>query len=775
MTSSPDSGLPVEAIVPDLRRALAATGTAVLQAEPGAGKSTIVPIRLVDDEWLGGARIVMLEPRRLATRATATRMAHLLGEDVGQTVGYRTRDEARVGRATRVEVVTEGILTRRLQSDPTLPGIGLVIFDEVHERNLQSDLALALSLDVRRGLRPDLAVLAMSATIDTGRLAALLGGTDPAGTPLPAPIVSSAGRTFPVDVRWRPREPRARLADAVAPVIREALRDEAGDVLVFLPGAAEIRWVQTALGGPALPSDVDVRPLLGALSPAEQDLALAPSLPGRRRVVLATDIAETSLTVAGVRIVVDAGLVRRPRYEGRSGLNRLHTGSASRASADQRAGRAGRTEPGVAYRIWAERDHAGREAFAPPEILDADLAGFTLELAVWGAEPSALPFLDPPPSRRSDEATELLMRLGAVDHAGRPTAEGRAMSDLPLHPRLARMVLAGASRGLGGPACELAARIEEGIGRSDAAVAATVKRRSRQLAQRLGVTAGDESRGTAALDPADLADLLAMAYPDRIAQSRGGGRYRLRSGRGVVLDDGDQLTGASFLVVAELGPGRAGQQDDRIRFAAALESSDVEAVAADDITTVDTLNWNDARDDLEQRTERRLDALILSTSVSRSVAGEATTAALVDHVRAGHLDLLRWTAAARGLQVRVVFAAHAMGGDWPDVSDEGLSMSLDEWLAPLLGRATSRADLTRIDMTTVIRGRLGHQAARDLDRVAPTAFTLDGGRSVPIDYADGTPRIATRVQDLYGTTTHPTIADGRVPLTVHLRSPAGRD
>jgi len=784
----PDTSLPVEAVVPDVRDALAGVGAAVLQAEPGAGKSTIVPIRLVDDAWLGGARIVMLEPRRLAARATATRMAQLLGEDVGETVGYRTRDDARVGRHTRIEVVTEGILTRRLQRDPTLPGTGLVIFDELHERNLQSDLALALLLDVRRSLRPELAVLAMSATIDTPRVAALLGGSDHDGGQA-APIVSCPGRTFPVDVRWRPRDPRARLADAVAPVIREALRDEAGDVLVFLPGAAEIRWVRQALESPALPADVDVRPLLGALPAAEQDLALAPSPPGRRRVVLATDIAETSLTVAGVRVVVDAGLVRRPHHESRSGLNRLHTRSASRASSDQRAGRAGRTGPGVAYRVWSERDHESREPFAPPEILDADLAGLTLELAVWGAEPSALSFLDPPPPRRIAEATELLKRLGALRGDGRPTAEGRAMSDLPLHPRLARMVLAGVAGGLGPQACELAARLEEGVGRTNAAVEATVRRRGRQLARRLGVDSDSGGGGVggrpagrpggrldvAVLDPADLAELLALAYPDRIAQSRGGGRYLLRSGRGVVLDDGDPLSGAPFLVVAELGAPRADQNDDRIRFAAVLDASDVEAVAADDITSVVELRWNEARDDLEQRSERRLDALVLSSSVSPAAAGTATTAALVERVRAGHLDLLGWSAAARALQVRVVFAAQAIGGDWPDVSDEGLLQTLDEWLTPLLGGATSRADLAKVDMASVLRGRLGHHGARDLDRIAPNSVTLVGGRVVPIDYGDGTPRIAARVQDLFGTTTHPTIADGRVPLTVHLRSPAGRD
>ncbi|HEY0398656.1 MAG TPA: DEAD/DEAH box helicase, partial [Acidimicrobiia bacterium] len=506
-----DTGLPVEECVPALRTALAADGQAVLQAPPGAGKTTVVPLRLLDEAWLAGGRIVMLEPRRLATRAAARRMAALLGEDVGGTVGYRTRDERRTGPRTRIEVVTEGILTRRLQQDPSLPGVGLVIFDEFHERNLHADLALALTLDARPALRPDLRLLVMSATIDTARIAALLsraarspsssGATAATGShrvgPGEAPegggsvpVIASEGRAWPVEIRYTPAAPPARkvgykgrpgppprpgsqVAAAATRGVLRALREETGDVLVFLPGAGDIRRVANALGeaGSGLPDSVDIRPLYGALPIGDQDAALAPSPPGRRRVVLATDIAETSLTVAGVRVVVDGGWHRTPRYDPRSGLTRLETVGITKASADQRAGRAGRTEPGVAYRLWSKVEHAARRPFPDPEIATADLSGLALELAVWGGpaavtsgdtpELPGLPFLDPPPARALEEGRNLLRFLGALDADGRPTAAGRAMAELPLHPRLARMVIGAAAAGRGGTACALAALLEE--------------------------------------------------------------------------------------------------------------------------------------------------------------------------------------------------------------------------------------------------------------------------------------------------------------------------
>ncbi len=782
------TGLPVEECLPAVRAALADPGVVVLQAAPGAGKSTVVPLRLLDEPWLDG-RIVMLEPRRLATRATARRMARSLGEDVGQTVGYRTRDERRTGPDGRIEVVTEGILTRRLQRDPTLPGTSLVIFDEVHERNLASDLALAFALDARGGLRPDLRLLAMSATLDGARLAGLMGGRE-----TPAPVVTSAGRAFPVEVRWRPRDRRERLADAVVAAVVASLHTDDGDVLVFLPGAREIRWVADGLAGRVDRADrVDVRPLYGALTVAEQDLALSPSPPGRRRVVLATDIAETSLTVEGVRVVVDAGERRRPRFDRRSGLTRLVTGAASKASAVQRSGRAGRTAPGIAYRLWSEAEHSARPAFAVPEIREDDLVGLALEVAVWGAQAESLDFLDPPPPDRLAEAALLLRRLGALDGDGRPTAVGRAMVDLPVHPRLAHMILETRRAGTGGVACALAALLEErdvlrgrpgelsadvgerarlivdpsaGHPRADRAALATVRRRARQLADRAGTA-------LAAGDPDECGAVLALAYPDRLAQARGG-RFRLRGGRGVALGPNDPLTGAGFLVVAELGGGPTGRDDDGLRLAAAVDEEVVERVAGHEVVEHREVLWNEARDDLELRTERRLDALVLSSASSRPEPGPEAAAALVDHVRSTGLDVLAWSGRTRSLQRRAGFARRHLGDGWPDVSDPALLASAEEWLVPRLAGASGRADLARVDLSAVLRDRLGHRLVGDLDRVAPVAVALAGGRRATVDYGADPPGVAVRAQDLFGLREHPTVASGRVPLVVQVLSPSGR-
>jgi len=771
------SGLPVEDCVPALRAALAAAASAVLVAPPGAGKTTIVPLRLLEEEWLGGRRIVVLEPRRLATRAAARRMASLLGEEVGATVGFTTRDERRVGRHTRIEVVTEGVLTRRLQADPALAGVGLVVFDELHERNLHADLALALVLDARPALCPDLRILAMSATLEAARVAALLGG---------APVVESAGRAHEVTLRWVPKRQGDRLDAATAAAVRRAVREEHGDVLVFLPGAADIRRVEASLRNGALPPGVDVRPLFGALPAAEQDQALAPSPPGRRRVVLATDIAETSLTVDGVRVVVDTGQARTPRFDPRSGLTKLHTGPISRASAEQRAGRAGRTEPGVAYRLWSKLEHGARRPHAAPEIAGVDLAGLALELAVWGADPARLAFLDPPPPRALEEARSLLLILGAVDGAGRPTALGRAMADLPLHPRLARMVVAGA----GWTACLLAALLEDRDvlrGRPDdlpadvALRAALVSdpdgrhpladtgavrgaaRRARELARRAGIR-------PAPVDPSRCGPLLALAYPDRVAQARGGARFRLRSGAGAWLPAGDPLAGEAFLAVAEIDAGRG---DGRIRLAAGLDAADIEAAAGGPEETV-SLSWDPARDDLRAKVERRLGALVLSTSDGPAPAGPGTTRALLARVRSTRLAALGWTDRARALQQRAAFARRVLGEDWPDLADAALLATLDEWLAPALQRATSRADLEAVDVERALRLRLGHRLAAELDRMAPPTLRVASGRTVAIDYSGDQPVAAVRVQDLFGTDRHPTVAAGRVPVVLQLLSPARR-
>jgi len=763
-----------------LRLALGDPGQAVLVAPPGAGKTTVVPLRLLSEPWLGEQRILILEPRRLATRAAARRMATLLGQKVGSTVGYTTRDERCVGRDTQIEVVTEGILTRRLQADPSLPGVGIVIFDELHERNLQADLALGLLLDARPALRPDLRILAMSATLEAARVAALLGG---------APVIESRGRAHEVALRWLPRRPQDRLESSTTAAVRRAVREQGGDVLVFLPGAGDIRRVESALGGGGLPSEVDVRPLFGALPAAAQDAALAPSPPGRRRVVLATDIAETSLTVEGVRVVVDSGQSRTPRFDPRSGLTRLRTGPISRASAEQRSGRAGRNGPGVAYRLWSALEHAGRRPFPDPEITSVDLAGFALELAIWGVEPDALAFLDPPPPRSQAEAQDLLRLLGALDHAGRPTVLGRAMADLPLHPRLARMVTAsGEDNAWTG--CLLAALLEDRDvfrgrpdevptdlaerlallaepgahhGLADPAALRAASRRAVELARRAGIRRGP-------VDPRTCGRVLALAYPDRLAQARGSGRFRLRSGAGAWVPAGDPLAGEDFLAVADID---AGQGDGRVRLAATLDAADLEA-AGGGVEEHVSVGWDPTRDDLRARSERRVGAIVLATADTPAVPGAATTRALVARVRATRLGALHWTSGARSLQQRAAFARRLLGQQWPDLSDRALLSSVDDWLTPLLAGASGRADVEAVDIRAALRARLGHPFGEDLDRLAPMALVVAGGRRVPVDYSGDRPVLAVRVQELFGTVVHPTVGDGKAAVVLQLLSPAGR-
>ncbi len=783
MTTFPrpaSTGLPVEEVIEALRSALAEVGAAVLQAEPGAGKTTVVPLRMLGEPWMDGGRMLLLEPRRVAARAAAARMAALLGEPVGETVGLSTRDERRVSGVTRIEVVTDGILTRRLQRDPTLDGVALVIFDEFHERHLQADLGLALTLDAREGLRPELRVLVMSATIDSGAVSALLGNV---------PIVSSRGRSFPIDLEWMPLRPSTRLEQGVAYAVCNALERHPGDVLVFLPGTGEIRAAIRALAGLG---GVDILPLHGTLPAAEQDRALRAG--ARRRVVIATDIAESSVNVEGVAIVIDSGLARRPAFDPASGLSRVRMITTSRASADQRAGRAGRTAAGVAYRLWSQSDHLGRRAWPDPEIAGTDLAPLALELAAWGAPAEALRWLDPPPSGALAVAANLLSELGALAD-GRPTRLGRRMLELPLHPRLARMILEAPADGRRAAALLAAMLSERDIARSggrnsppnadvaerlavltgggsgslvvDGTAIATVRRRAEELLRRSKLSAGSG----ATVDPGPL---LALGYPDRIAQLSGGARYRLRHGSGAILPVHDPLTGAEWLVAAQIGGAdRATRGDGRIRLAAVLVREDVESIGGEGIETVVRIAWDEGVDDLRATTERVLGALVLETTRTAAPAGPETTAVLVAHAAATFLAPLGWSPAARTLQARVEWARTTFGEAWPASTDQALTADVGTWLAPRLEGATGKADLQGVDMAGVIRSRLGSLVA-DLDRLVPNAVLLAGGKRAPVAYDGDHPRIAVRAQDLYGTAVHPTIANGRIPVTVEVLSPAGR-
>jgi len=815
------TGLPVEEVVAELRTALRSQSNAVLVAEPGTGKTTVVPLRLVEEAWLAGRAIVMLQPRRVVARAAARRMAVLLGEEVGATVGYRTGEDRRVGPHTRIEVVTEGILTRRVQGDPELSGVGLIIFDEFHERHLQSDLGLALCLDVQRALRPDLRLLVMSATLDAEGVGGALGGADGR----PAPVVVSRGRLFPVDIQWRPPAPTTPVLDTVARAVHRALADTAdtgvgGDVLVFLPGTGEIGRVHTALR--SADGGLDIRVLHGTQRAAEQDWAMSPAAPGRRKVMLSTDLAETSLTVEGVSVVVDAGLSRRPRFEPATGLTRLHTGAASAASATQRAGRAGRTGPGVAYRLWAQGEHRARRAWPDPEITTADLTGLVLELAVWGAAAGSLTWLDPPPRAALAQGRALLSLLGALDDVGAlPTVTplGRTMVGLGAHPRLAAIV-AGAGDADRWLACLVAALVEEpsaGAGRRSATTAdlaealrpfiagpadsrATgrggtrrrsepagkdaeetaerVRRRARRLAKRVGAHPGP-------VDPNRAGALVARGYPDRLAQSRGDGRLRLRGGTGLRLAEGDRLSNEAFLVVVDTGgpsgwgaPGVGVRADRTVRLAAAIDQSDVENIGGAHVVTDTEVFWDDERDDLRARRTRRLDALVLASTITAAPAGEETVAALVEVIARRGLSELPWSAAARSLQQRAAFARHHDAAPqpataWPDCSDTALLDDLEGWLAPRLKGAIGRAGLARVDLREVMRHRLGALVHR-LEDLVPTTVTVASGRTVALDYTDGAPRLRARAQDLYGTTRHPRILGGRVPVVIEVLSPAGR-
>ncbi|MBK5926653.1 ATP-dependent helicase HrpB, partial [Rhodobaculum claviforme] len=757
--------LPIDAVLPEVVAALRASGRLVLQAPPGAGKTTRVPLALLDHV---PGRIVMLEPRRLAARAAAERMAATLGEDVGATVGYRIRGESRIGPATRIEVVTEGILTRRIQSDPGLEGVGAVLFDEFHERSLNADLGLALVWEARTALRPDLWLGVMSATLDAGPVAALLDD---------APVITAQGTAHPVETRWRdrPLPPRARLEAEVAAQTLDALADTEGGVLVFLPGEGEIRRTAAALEG-RLPPGCSLHPLYGALPIAAQRAAIAPAATGRK-IVLATAIAETSLTIEDVRVVIDAGRARRARFDPASGMSRLVTERVSRAEADQRRGRAGRVASGVCLRMWTRGEEGALPAHPPAEVEAADLTGLALELAVWGAPwAEGLAFLTPPPAAALVEARALLAALGALDGAGRVTDHGRAMAGLPLHPRLAHMLLT-AGRGAAPLAALLSAR--------DPLRGAPV-----DLSLRLAALEGRQAAPEAALAPIraeaarlarlapkrtgapSVAGMASLAYPDRIGLRRRGPapRWLLAGGKGAAMDAGDPLAGARLIVATDLD---GDPREARIRQAAPLSEDELRALHGGRIETVPVCAWSSRENRVRARHETRLDALVLASAPWSDAPPDAVAGAALDGVRALGLAACGMGPAARRVQARIALL-RGQGADLPDTSDAALLETAEDWLLPYLFGCRSAADLAGLDLAEALLARLDRTQRAALDRLAPGVFVTPLGRRVAIDYDTEVPGVALRLQEMFGCDIHPTVGPDRVALRLTLLSPAGR-
>jgi ATP-dependent RNA helicase HrpB len=777
--------LPIEPLIPRILQELEQRGTLVLQAPPGAGKTTRVPLALAAAPFLAGRSILVLEPRRLAARMAARHMATGLREVVGDTVGYRVRMDSRVGPRTRVELVTDGLFLRRLQDDPGLDGVGCVVFDEFHERGLGGDLALALTLESRAALNPALRLVVMSATLDAAPVAALLGD---------APIVTSEGRAHPVETRYLGRALPGHVEAGVAQAIGNALAQEQGSVLAFLPGAREIRRVAAHLADADLGPNVIVAPLYGDLAAREQDAAVAPAPPGQRKVVLASAIAETSLTIEGIRIVIDSGLARVPRYDPRSGMTRLETVRASQATADQRRGRAGRLGPGVCIRLWTEPDQRARTPHPVPEILAADLTPLALELAVWGAgDGRNLAFLDPPPAGALAQARDLLAQLGALDPQGRPTAHGHAMARLGLHPRLAHMILASAARGLGRLASETAAilgerdlfrgatnerdadlRVRIAVLRGEHAesVDRTALNQARALSQQWMRLAKAE-RASSVDDLNRLGEIVALAYPDRIAQARGDavGQFRLTSGRGAFVPPTDALAAEPFLAVAALdGDARSA----RIFLTAPLDRAAIEEQFADRFEEKEEIAWDTRSESVVATQERRLGALVLERKPITAPDPQALARAMADGIRQLGLSALPWTVDARALQARLSFLRRLDPEAWPDVSEAALAAEPLAWLGKHLDGITRRSHLARIDVGAALLDRLDWKQRRDLDRLAPTHIEVPTGRSVTIDYSGEAPVLAVKLQEMFGARTTPTVADGRVPILIHLLSPAGR-
>ena len=774
MANRPDISqfdLPVRDALAPLSLALAKEGLAVLVAPPGAGKTTLVPLALLEAPWRGDRMIVLMEPRRLAARAAARRMASMLGEQVGETVGYRMRLDNKVSAKTRILVVTEGVFVRMALDDPELPGIACVLFDEFHERSLDADLGLALALDIRDGLRPDLRLVVMSATLDGARVAAILGD---------APVIRSEGRAYPVEISYRPRKPDERIDASVAAAIRDALAQEPGSILAFLPGTGEIAATARALEG-ILPAGVRVYQLHGSMEPSAQDEAIRPAPEGTRKVVLATSIAETSITIDGVRVVIDCGLQRLPKFEPASGLTRLETVRASKASIDQRAGRAGRTAAGTAIRLWHQGQTASLPEFTPPEILEADLSGLLLDLSAFGVtNPATMHFLDPPPAPALKEARELLLRLGALDGSGRLTDEGQAMRKLALPVRLSHMVVRAAARSEALAAAEVAVLLtERGLAGNDADLDRRLisfrrdrsprAEAARSLARRIAGEAGGKS-GNASETLAGR--LLLDAFPDRIARSRGrDGRFVLANGRGAEMDAVHALAARDWLVVAD-------QQGSasRARILAAAETSleDILDFNPDAVESLEETIFDPERKSLRRRRVRRLGAITLDESPMAAPGGNVANQGIVDAVRNHGLAILEWSGAGLTLRKRLQWLRKGLGEPWPDVSDEALLERLDEWLLPFLNGKAQISAISHDVITNGLRSLVPHNLQRKLDLLAPTHFEAPTGNNHPIRYEGEEPVLAIRVQELFGLKDHPSIAGGTIPLLLELLSPAHR-
>ncbi len=790
-----DRSLPVLAVLPALRRALQQSGKAVLVAPPGSGKTTQVPLKLMDQEWLGGGRILMLEPRRLATRASAARMAWLLGERVGESVGYSVRMDRRVSGSTRIEVVTEGILTRRVQRDPELRGVGLIIFDEFHERSLHGDLALALCLDVATGLRDDLRLLVMSATLDAGKVSSLMGG---------APVITGEGEAYPVATRYLAREPQTSISQTVTSAVLRALSEQQGDILAFLPGVGEIRRVEEQLKE-RLAKEIKVCPLYADLGKEVQDQVIQPDPKGARRVVLATSIAETSLTIEGISTVVDSGWSRVPRFNPNSGLTRLETIRLSRASADQRTGRAGRLGPGFCYRLWTEGIHSGLRPHSSPEILEADLAPLVLELAQWGVtDATELHWMNPPPNGSFCQARELLQALEALDSKGRITAAGERMLGMAVHPRLAHMLLQSEQMGQIGAAADLAAllserdvirrgagylgsvdiqerlelmtrwrkqgrRVVEASG-GEPSACARVARVSQQLARSVAATAsGSDSQGGSS------GRLLAAAYPDRIGKRRNGGqgRYLLASGRGVRLPEGDPLAGSEYLVIADLD---AGKTEGRIYLAATIDLEQIRQVQRTGIKVDARIKWEPGSRSVVVREEERLGALVLSSRPLVNPDPDRVRKAMLVGIRNMGLDALPWSRTAMEWRARMSTLRYWQPeAGWPDLTDEGLMQSLAHWLGPWLDGVSREEHLKRLDLEVILKGQLDWGRLQQVERLTPTHIPVPSGSRKRLEYQPGGPPVLkVKLQEMFGLGDTPRVCDGKVPVMLHLLSPAQR-